>query len=149
MDIEYYKQFFPKIVELMEKSLEKQYAFFSTLSLVSATLLAILISLHANSHTGLHTYRMLVLALSLVLLLLCNLTALIVSHALSFLPERTRLKLIDEIEHALKERRKVDMKETSSRISKFSSVCQTLSPIFFFLGLLFLVTYAAMGIFDL
>ncbi|KAA6347190.1 hypothetical protein EZS27_005359 [termite gut metagenome] len=147
MNTEYYKQFFSTIEELTGKSLEKRYAFFSTLSLISATLLAILISLHLNNHTGLHTYRMLVLALSLILLLCCNLTSLIVLHDLSLLIERTRLKLIDEISHALNEDREVKRENTFSRKSKPTRVCETLSPVFFASALLILVTYALITIF--
>lgn len=140
MDNDYYRKQLGQLVDLTEKSAEKQLSFFQHILLVSSSTFGILISLHSNSSSCL--YIRLVFSLATVILSLGCLTTAIVVYDHSFFVERSRQLFRTEVQSAMKEDREVAGVVVEKK--KRTKFCEKASYILLCLSLILLSCYAVL-----
>lgn len=143
MDTKYYNDQLPVILEMTEKSFEKQYVFFQYILLVASSSFGILISLHGSNLYELHTQ--ILFALSILTLSLGILSISVVLYDFSHLLERCRQDFVKETQCALKEDRAVV--PVFSSWKKRTIILRKSGFVFLALALLFLTSYSLCLIF--
>lgn len=132
-----------KLIDVTNRSTERQIEFYQSILVAGASVLGILISLHTTQTTAL--YIRLVFALSILLLLLGILLSALVLYDLSFLLEKMKVVFRDELHKALKEEREpAPVTVPKKRTTLF---CQKWSLIFLLSSSVFLVIYTFLALF--
>lgn len=131
------------LVDLTNRSTERQLNLCQSILLVEGSILGALIALHSTQTSCL--YIRLVFALSILLLLSGTLTSVVAIHDLSMLLEQAKIDLKEELHKALVERRNPTLVTTSKK--KRTKVCQKWSIILLLSALFSLVIYTLLSLF--